>query len=74
MRRDIARWEARSGKRFVQLYREGDFYFYETDAGGGSVGARTDEEAVAAMTAPWGPTVGPVTVLTSDFPSTRRVR
>jgi len=74
MRQEIARWEAKGGKRFVQLYREGDFFFYETDSGGGNVGASSEAAAVEAMSAPWGPTVGPVTVLTSDFPSTRRVR
>ena len=70
----VARWEAKGGKRFVALYRSPTGYHYQADHGGGVCAAfRDDIEAIAAMTKPWGRDTGPVTVLASDFPSTKRV-
>lgn len=73
---EVARWEAKGGKRFITLLRDDLGYTYRTnDSGGGNMGVfPNDEAAIAAMEAPWGPRVGPVTVLTSDFPSTKRVK
>ena len=72
--RIVARWEARGGKRFVELYHDGRCYCYrmERDMGVG-YSFKNDQEAIEAMEAPWGPHVGPVTVLKEDFPTTKRI-
>lgn len=74
--RSVARWEAKGGKRFVELFHEGGTsYSYKTDNGGGTGFAfANDVEAIKGMEAPWGPHTGPVTVLREDFISTKRVR
>ena len=74
IKRTVARWEVRGGKRFIVLYQEFGYYFYRGDGVMGSIGGvMTDEEAIAWMERPW-PQAGPATVLKTDFPSLRRVR
>lgn len=74
-KRPVARWEAKGGKRFVQLYHDVLGYSYETENGGGTLRPMPDDQAaIQYMERPWGAYGGgPVTVLKSDFPSTRRV-
>ena len=81
----IAKWEAKGGKRFVELHYDGLLntaagpmhnYHYKTDNGGGGLGPEINNhrDAMLAMTNPWGSKyVGQVTILKSDFPSTKRV-
>lgn len=73
--RIVARWEARGGKQFLELYEDTGFYRYRGNSCMGFFGIdiTNDEQAIAAMQEPWGPGVGAVTVLTADFPSTKRV-
>ncbi len=79
MKRKIARWEAKGGKQYLELYHDtnaaGPYYSYEgNDCGGTLPRQENDEAAIAYMERPWGRGgAGPVTVLRSDFPSTKRV-
>jgi hypothetical protein len=71
--RKVARGEAKGGKRWLALYAADDGYHYRMNDGSGWLAANDDADALDRMIAPWGPNTGPVTVLLSDFPSTRRV-
>lgn len=75
MKRNVARWEVKGGKDFLQLQEENGHYTYTGPTSGGSLPALpNDEAAIAYMERPWGNGgAGPVTVLKSDRPSTKRV-
>ena len=72
----IAEWRTSNGKRFVILWQDDYGFKYTTHDGFGNFGPeiRTIDQAILACEAPWGPKVGPVTVLKSDFRSVRRVK
>lgn len=76
----IARWETR-GNDYLELFRSvlGNgtvcYHYRGNGCGGGfNLNQMTDEQAIERMSAPWGPNVGPVTVLKADRPSLKRVR
>ena len=67
--RVVARWKAKGGKRWVELYQDSHGYGYKSDNGGGYLGnLGSDDAAVDRMQNVY----GPVTALKSDFPSTKR--
>jgi len=65
----INRWEARGGKRWLELYFDDRRrnYSYRTDNGGGSLGTVSMVEALERLDD------GPLQALRADFPSTRMV-
>lgn len=68
---ELARWEARGGKRFISLLcRPDNSFFYRGDGCGGNLAAKTYEQAIAELTGPH----GAVTVLKADFRSTKQVK
>lgn len=72
MKTIIARWEAKGGKRYIELYRDEFGYGYRGDRCGGNLGAlATDADAIAQAEHP---VYGVVTSLKADFPSTRRLK
>lgn len=73
--KQIARWEAKGGKRWIALYKDEQGYTYKGDSQGGVLSYQeNDANAIAKMEQPWGTGgAGAVTVLKSDFPSVTRV-
>jgi len=71
MKRVVARWEAKGGKRFIELFEENSVYGYTGDGCGGNIGFfGNDDAAIARMEHP---SYGAVTCLKADFPSTKRI-
>ena len=69
-RRVVARWEAKGGKRWIELYQDSHGYGYDSDNGGGYLGnLGSDENAIARMEHL---SYGSAASLKADFPSTRR--
>ena len=69
-KRIVARWEAKGGKRWLELYADATGYGYSGDGCGGNLGAlASDADAIAQMEHP---AYGAVTCLRLDFSSTRR--
>ena len=73
--REVAKWSAAKGKRFLTLTCDAMGYAYKTDNGGGYLGRfANDELAIHRVLNPWGKETGPVTVIRSDFLSIKRVK
>jgi hypothetical protein len=65
----LARWQTQNGKHWLELYRDGDSYYYRGDDCGGVLGRLPGTEvAIAKIEA------GAVSCLKSDFPSTKKVK
>lgn len=72
-KRLVARWEAKGGKRWLELYHDEFGYSYKFDNGGGGLGSwiPNDDAAIEVMSKPGN---GSLWAMKMDFPSTRLVR